>query len=379
MVVQGSVAERAYWVAWAQVPGIGPILLMRLYHYFGSLERAWQASPTEWMEVEGIGEQSMAIAHQAIRTMDPAALLQEHEQANPHFWTPGEPDYPRLLLEIPDPPPVLYYRGVVDEAENQGIRPMIGIVGTRSPSEYGNRWARRLAQVLVNAGFTIVSGMAEGVDAIAHQACLDAGGRTIGVMGTGVNKIYPRKNLHLAKRTVENGLVMSEYPMNTPPDRVNFPRRNRIIAGLSRATIVIEAGSQSGALITARVANEYGRDVYALPGSLDNPNSRGCLELIEKGAQLILDEAHLLDSLGHLPNLDVPADSDNQLSLLPAELPTLPPALSQVFQAVPFEAIALDLLVQETGMATHEVLSALVQLELMGLVLQVPGMRYQRS
>ncbi|MEO1209924.1 MAG: DNA-processing protein DprA [Cyanobacteria bacterium J06638_20] len=379
MVVQGSVAERAYWVAWSQVPGMGPTLLMRLYHHFGSLEQAWQASLADWLAVEGIGEQTGAIAHKAIMTLDPAALLHEHEQANPLFWTPAEPDYPRLLLEIPDPPPLLYYRGVIDASENQGVRPMIGIVGTRSPTDYGNRWTRRLAQALVNAGFTIVSGMAEGVDAIAHQACLDAGGRTIGVMGTGVNKIYPRKNLHLAKRTIEHGLVLSEYPINTPPDRVNFPRRNRIIAGLCRATIVIEAGSQSGALITARVANDYGREVYALPGSIDNPTSRGCLELIEKGAQLILDEVNLLESLGHLPNLDLPTSPESQLALLPPEPPSLSPELSQVFRAVPLEATSLDLLVQETGMATNAVLSALVQLELMGLVLQVPGMRYQRS
>lgn len=373
--------ERAYWLAWSQIPGMGPTRLMRLFHHFGSLQTAWGAGLDALRQVEGFGEQNSAIAHKALQNLDPVALLQEHLQDNPHFWTPADPDYPRLLLEIPDPPPLLYYRGTVDLRENQGIRPAVAIVGTRSPTAYGKRWTQRLTTVLVRAGFTIVSGLAEGIDTIAHRACLDANGRTLGVMGTGVNRIYPRQNLELAKQMLDNGLVLSEYPANTPPDRTNFPRRNRIIAGLCRATLVLEAGSKSGALITARVANDYGRDIYALPGSLDNLNSRGCLELVNNGAQLILDEHHLLEALGHLPHLDK-NNSQLDLSIPPPaapEPPTLSPELAAVFQSVPLEATPLDLLVEQTGMTTNAVLSALVQLELMGLVSQVPGMRYQRG
>ena len=371
--------ERAYWLAWSQIPGVGPILMMRLYHHFGSLKLAWEAPIDALHQVEGFGDQMTAIAHQAIPAIDPEALLQSHLQDNPNFWTPADPDYPRLLLEIPDPPPLLYYRGSVDLRENQGVRPAIALVGTRSPTDYGKRWTQRLTKALVQAGFTIVSGLAEGIDTIAHHACLQAGGRTLGVMGTGVNKIYPRKNIELAKQILDHGLVLSEYPAHTPPDRMNFPRRNRIIAGLCRATLVIEAGQKSGALITARMANDYGRDIYALPGSLDNPQSEGCLSLISSGAHLILSEGQLLEMLGHLPSLD----TADQLSLLDAppvaEVPPLPPDLAQVFQSVPLEATSLDQLVDQTGMATNVILSALVQLELMGLVSQMPGMRYQRG
>lgn len=367
--------ERAYWLAWSQVAGVGPTLIMRLYQHFGSLEVAWEAKPEQLWEVDGIGEQTAIAAHQATRRMDPMALLQSHGQDNPCFWTPVDADYPRLLLEIADPPPLLYYRGEVDWRENQGICPLVAIVGTRSPTEYGRRWTRRLTQALVQAGFTIVSGLAEGIDTLAHQTCLESGGRTLGVMATGVNKIYPSSNRTLARQILSQGLVLSEYPANTSPDRTNFPRRNRIIAGLCRATLVLEAGEKSGALITARLANDYGRDVYALPGSLDYPQSRGCLNLLQKGAQMILDEAHLLEMLGHLPPLDTPFE---QLSVIPPEPPSLSPELSQVLQAITPEATSLDWLVATTGLATPTVLSSLVQLELMGLVVQMPGMHYQR-
>jgi DNA processing protein len=374
--VQDVVKEKAYWLAWSQVPQVGPSRLMRLYQHFGSLKNAWEASFNELCQVDGLGELTSA-AFQANRPqIDPISLLEQHIQKNPQFWTPADAEYPRLLLEIPDPPPLLYYRGEMDGNENQGLRPAIALVGTRSPTSYGKRWTERLTEVLVKAGFTIVSGLAQGIDTVAHETCLEYGGRTIGVMGTGVNRIYPPSNRNLARRILTAGLVLSEYPADTPPDRTHFPSRNRIIAGLCRATLVLEAGEKSGALITARMANDYGRDVYALPGSLDYPESAGCLNLINGGAQIILGENHLLDLLGQLPQMDEPVA---QLSLLPDAPPELPPDLQQVFQAVSREAASLDWLVETTGMATANVLSALVQLEIMGLVSQRPGMRYQRA
>lgn len=375
--VQGVVEEQAYWLAWSQVSGVGPSRIMRMFQHFGSLKTAWEASFTELCEVDGLGELTSAAFQTNRAAIDPIALFEEHTQKNPQFWTPADAEYPRLLLEIPDPPPLLYYRGEVDWQENQGLRPAIALVGTRSPTSYGKRWTERLTEVLVKAGFTIVSGLAQGIDTVAHQTCLEFGGRTIGVMGTGVNRIYPLSNRDLARRILTSGLVLSEYPADTPPDRNHFPNRNRIIAGLCRATLVLEAGEKSGALITARMANDYGRDVYALPGSLDYPESAGCLNLINRGAQIILGENHLLDLLGQLPQMDEPIA---QLSLLPPEPPPeLPLELQQVFQAVPREASSLDWLVETTGMATANVLSALVQLEIMGLVTQMPGMRYQRA
>lgn len=408
---------------------------MRLYRHFLSVEAAWQASPADLLAVEGIGLQTASAIAQSRDAIDPAELLARHEQENPNFWTPTDENYPRLLLEIPDPPPVLYYRGTVVPAEIQGTAPMIAMVGTRTPSDYGRRWTRRIARTLTKAGFCIVSGLAMGVDAIAHQSCLDSNGRTIAVVGTGVNIAYPWTNRQLATAIAERGLIVSEYPMGTKPAASNFPRRNRIIAGLCRATLVLEAPIKSGALITARVANEYGRDVYALPGSLDEHRAQGCLWLMSQGAHTILSEANLLEALGAIPNLNalpeerfnvepkqefpqplpqslpkplpirgnspqtrsmatdiskpVPSLSNvppaDPLPSPPASPPASPPieldSKSQsVWDSIPLnDSISLDAIVQCCQLPTGDVLASLSQLELLGLVIQSAGMMYQRD
>jgi DNA processing protein len=381
-----GVDDRGYWLAWSQVAGIGPILIRRLQKHFGSLETAWEAHGVELVEVDGLGLVTVEGIVVARRAIEPATLLQEHEEKNPNFWTPADTDYPRLLLEIPDPPPVLYYRGRVSRSELQGLTPSIAIVGTRSPSDYGRRWTRRFTAALVQTGYTIVSGLADGIDTEAHRSCVEVQGRTIAVLGTGVNVVYPWANRDLYEQVLQDGLVVSEYPADTKPDRAHFPRRNRIIAGLSRATIVIEAPQKSGALITAYLANDYGRDVYALPGSLDNPKSIGCLSLLNKGAHVILGEDHLLEMLGTLPQLRPPQTEQTQLRLdLPPVSSNLPPELQQVLQAIAdlsdrtLEAIPFDRIVQQAALPTGSVSSALLQLELSGLVTELPGMRYQRS
>ena len=388
--------DRAFWLAWSQVAGVGSILLRRLYEHFDTLEQAWAASPKALQAVDGFGFQTaeaVAIARSAI---DPETLLRQHESENPCFWTPADADYPRLLLETPDLPAVLYYRGNVEPLENQGLISAIAIVGTRSPSDYGRRWTRKLSATLAEAGFLVVSGLAAGIDTEAHESCLQAGGRTIAVMGTGLDVIYPAANRGLAERIANQGLLLSEYPAKTQPDRAYFPRRNRIIAGLCRATLVLEAPQKSGALITARLANDYCRDVYVLPGSIDNPRCRGCLELLNQGAHVILDEHYLLDLLSTLPCFTLPRLQANtvdsteaamQLSLLadqPSGTPIAPaiqltPDLQQVFQIVSLEPIAIDLILQKAGLSHGLVLSALTQLELMGLISQLPGSRYQRG
>ena len=377
--------DRGYWLAWSQIAGIGPISIRRLQKHFGTLEEAWEAEAADLVQVDGVGLVTIEGIVVARRSINPATLLQEHEEKNPDFWTPADADYPRLLLEIPDPPPVLYYRGRVSRSEIQGLTPSIAIVGTRSPSEYGRRWTRRLTATLVQTGYTIVSGLADGIDTEAHRSCVEEQGRTIAVLGTGVNVVYPWSNQALYEQLLQDGLVVSEYPADTKPDRAHFPRRNRIIAGLSRATIVIEAPQKSGALITAYLANDYGRDVYALPGSLDNPKSIGCLALLNRGAHVILGEDHLLEMLGTLPQLNLPQAEPTQLLLELAPLPSdLPPELQQVLQAIAevgdrhLDAIPFDRIVQQTGLPTGSVSSALLQLELSGLITELPGMRYQR-
>ena len=366
--------ERAYWLAWSQITGMGPVTLQRLHRHFGSLAEAWQAKPETLRAVEGFGPQTLEIAVVGRSRLHPEELLQQHQEKNPRFWTPADADYPRLLLEIPNPPPVLYYRGQVQPQENQGIVPAIAIVGTRDPSDYGRRWTRKISTTLAQSGFTIVSGLADGIDTEAHRSCLDVGGRTLAVLGTGVDVVYPPRNQNLYEQILPQGLVLSEYPAGTQPDRAHFPQRNRLIAGLSRATLVMEAPTKSGALITAHLANDFGRDVYVLPGSLDNSRSIGCLGLLSKGAQVILSEGHLLEMLGTMPQL---YRAQPQLPVQ-QPLPDLAPELQQVLAAIASEPTSFDLIVQQVNLAAGAVSSALLQLELLGLISQVPGMRYQR-
>ncbi len=369
--------ESAYWLAWSQISGIGPVLLQRLQQHFGTLQAAWEASPAQLQAVEGFGFQTLQKVVKQRSHLHPEQLLTQHQEQNPNFWTPADPEYPRLLKEIPSPPPLLYFRGEVELLENLGETPLVAIVGTRQPSEYGIRWTRQISTALAKNGFTVVSGLAEGIDTESHTAALKAGGRTIAVLGTGVDVIYPAKNQQLYKQILNAGLVLSEYPAKTPPDRTQFPRRNRIIAGLSRAVLVMEAPLKSGALITANYANEFGRDVYVLPGRVDDYPSQGCLKLLSQGAAPILKELdELLKMLGAIPKLDSSLTSPEPQQLI---LPDLPSELQQVMNVISSESLPLDMIIQQTGMAASAVSSALLQLELMGLVSQLPGMRYQRT
>ena len=371
--------ERAFWLAWSQISGIGPVLIKRLYRHFGSLALAWEASPNELTEVEGIGSQTVGEILPQRSKCQPDRLLQQHEQKNEHFWTPAEVGYPRLLREIPDPPPVLYYRGDSNLVKDLGTLPAIAIVGTRDPSDYGRRWTRKISSALAQNGFIVVSGLADGIDTEAHHNCLESGGKTVAVLGTGVDVVYPWTNRRLYQEVLENGLALSEYPAGTQPDRTHFPRRNRIVAGLCRAVLVLEAPKKSGALITAYLANDYGRDVYALPGSLDNLKSMGCLTLISKGAQMILGETELLEMLGTMPQLDYPVMEAIQLPLidLSAELSQVLQSVNAIVQSNEVGAADFDAIVQQTAMSAGSVSSALLQLEMLGLVSQLPGMRYQ--
>lgn len=369
--------ERAFWLVWSRVAGVGAILQKRLYLQFGSLKAAWIATPEELMQVEGIGEPSAIAICTSRDQLQLDRILKESESQN--FLTPADADYPRLLFEIPDPPPVLYYRGQLDLIREFDRQSAIAIVGTRHPSEYGRRWTRKLSKTLAENSFIVVSGLADGIDAEAHQSCLRVGGKTVAVLGTGVDVVYPYKNRQLYEQLLQTGLALSEYPAGTQPDRKHFPQRNRIVAGLSRALIVAEAPERSGALITANLANDYGRDVYVLPGSLDNANAIGSLTLISKGAQVIISESELLKTIGTIPALDQVENASIQLPLIDLE-----PSLSQVLQVVctiaqesDHAAVPFDLIVQTAAMPTASVSSSLLQLELLGLITQVPGMRYQ--
>lgn len=390
--------ERAYWLAWSQVPGVGPVLLKRILQHFSSLQEAWEAPYSALILVDGLGPKLIQALQEKRAQLQPPQFLVEHQQRNPNFWTPADAEYPRLLLEIPSPPPVLYYQGKVNSEENQGITPMVAIVGTRFPTEHGRRWTHRISTALAQHGFTIVSGMAAGIDGIAHQACLQAGGRTLAILGTGVDRIYPAEHRQLWQEIQQQGLLLSEYPASTAPKQGNFPARNRIIAGLSRAVLVMEAPQKSGSLITARYSNEFGRDVYILPNSPDVEEAKGCLKLIHQGAEVIIEIEQLLEILGAIPQLDAPqqlslfsqSETENsypkKTSKIPnytpiiQEIPTnLEPNLVQILTTVNTEPTPFDIIVNQSGFSTAEVSGALLQLELLGLVTQLPGMRYQRK
>lgn len=379
--------ERYYWIAWAQIKGVGPSRLKKIWQYFGSMERAWKASGQELAQVDGLGNKLIQQIIAGRSPLNPEQVYQQHLEKNPQFWTPADPEYPQLLLEIPTPPPILYYRGTVNPLENQGKIPAIAMVGTRHPSTHGKQWTGRISKILAEAGFTIVSGMAQGVDGIAHKACLEVGGRTIAVLGTGIDQVYPAHHRDLYDNITEQGLILSEYPAGTRPDRSHFPARNRIIAGLTRATLVMEAPRRSGSLITAHYAMEFNRDVYALPNSPDHQPATGCLDLIRRGAGMILGEAALLEELGGMPQLDEVSPQLNlplaMPSMAPAPQPTadyhqIPQELLPLWQAIAPEPTAFDLIVVQSGLRADQVSATLLQWELEGRISQLPGMRYRR-
>jgi DNA processing protein len=376
--------ERLYWLAWSQIKGIGPVLLKRIYQHFGSLSEAWSLSVEHLREIEGLGGKLLSKIREQKAKIDPEQLYIQHCRENPQFWTPTDPEYPSLLWEIPSPPPVLYYAGVVKPEENRGITPLIGIVGTREPTEHGKRWTYNISNALGKQNLTVVSGMAIGIDTYAHQGALDGNGRTIAVLGSGIDIIYPPSNQKLYEAILATGLLLSEYPAGTRPDKGTFPARNRIVAGLSRAVLVMEAPERSGALITAHYATEFNRDVYTLPNSPDNLKSRGCLRLIHNGAEMIITEGELLSNIGAIPDLDQP----EQLSLFPKASPVnlsnpskalnLETPLATVYEAIASSPTPFDRIVQDSGLSTAEVSGLLLQLELEGLVSQLPGMLYQK-
>ncbi len=384
------IPEKAYWLAWSQIKGIGATLLNRIYQHFGNLSVAWVAPDSELGQIEGFGSKLIAQIQEARSQIKPEKLLTQHLQDNPQFWTPADPEYPRLLLEIPSPPPVLYYRGKFNLEGNLSVTPAIAIVGTRYPTKYAKDWTKRISKFLTQQGFIIVSGMAAGIDTEAHWGCLAAAGKTIAVLGTGVDTVYPSSNHKLYEAIQQEGLVISEYSAHTPPDRGNFPARNRIIAGLSRAVLIMEAPQRSGALITARYANDFCRDVYVLPGALDNQQAIGCLSLLNQGAHVMLGETHLLEMLEIMPTLDSidrnkekPVISVDRVKPSPMiqkiDTSQLEPELARIVEVITSEAISLDAIAQKTNLDTGTLLAGLSQLELMGLVSQLPGMLYKQG
>ncbi|MFI5266627.1 MAG: DNA-processing protein DprA [Chloroflexota bacterium] len=353
-----------YWMAFSTVDGIGPAKTRRLFERFGSLKAAWGQS-AEGLIGAGIDAPTAQRFLKARQTLDLAAELGRLDRAGVQAisWD-DEERYPRLPRHIASPPVVLYVRGELLPRDELAV----AVVGTRLPSPYGRQVAQKLAGELAAKGVTIVSGLARGIDAEAHRAALAAGGRTIAVLGSGLDVMYPREHANLAREIASSGAVMSEYPLGTKPDAVHFPARNRIVSGLSLGTIVIEAGDTSGALITARFAGEQGRDIFAVPGSIFSKQSLGVHRLIQDGAKLVATVQDVLDEL----NLGMVA---HQLEMPVAAEPA-DPIEAALLAALSREPRHIDEVARGANLAVAQVSSVLTMMELRGLVRQVSALAY---
>jgi DNA processing protein len=296
-------------------------------------------------------------------TIDLDRVLQSVAEKEIRIFTINDPDYPRRLKEINQPPPVLYVKGSINVEDEWAV----AVVGTRRVTPYGRQVANEIALFLAQNGITIVSGLARGVDAIAHQAALKAGGRTIAVLGSGVDVVYPPEHSRMAAEIIKQGALVSDYAPGTKPDGINFPPRNRIISGLSLATIVVEAGETSGALITAEFAVEQGKEVFAVPGSILTPQSEGTNRLIEQGARPLLKMSEILEVL-NLEKIPEKQDTRKQFPLDPVE--------AKILAALSPDPTHVDEVCRQSGMAISEVTAMLTMLELKGMVAQVGGMNY---
>ncbi|MGB6220170.1 DNA-processing protein DprA [Haloferula sp.] len=364
-----------------QLPKLGPVRIRRLIEAFGSADKALAARQDQLMRVDGIGPELAAILTDWESHSDPATELRELKERNLSVILPDDPAFPPQLREAYDCPLLLYVWGKIEERDRHAI----GIVGTRRCSIYGKNSSKKLSYQLAHAGFTVISGLARGIDTTAHEAAIAAGGRTIAVIGSGLAKIFPAENLPLAEMIADGkGAVVSEFPLHTSPDKKTFPQRNRIVAAWSKALIVTESPLWSGSLITANLATEYGRPVYAVPGPIDKPTSAGCNRLIRDGATLLTDASELLDDLGSL-NFDRPErrlqpTQDGGLQSTQAaekpDLPDLAPDEQTVLTALGTDESGIDRLIDLTALPAATVSATLLKLEMKRLVRPLPGFRY---
>lgn len=356
--------DRPYWVLFTMVPGVGPVRFQRLLAACGSARAAWSATDLQ-LAMAGLDRRSAEGLRQLRAKASPAAAVAQLERLRLRALTLLDEGYPAPLRQIIDPPSVLYVRGRLAEGDAVAV----ALVGTRRASPYGRAVAELLARGLVAAGVTVVSGLAKGVDAVAHRAALDAGGRTVAVLGNGPDQVYPPENTGLAQRIVERdaGAVVSEFAPGAPPDAGNFPRRNRIISGLCAATVIVEAGQRSGALITADFALEQGRDVLAVPGSILSPLSAGANSLIRDGATPVTGVEDVLQALRLVP--------DKRAA---RTLPLLAGDEAAVYDALGGAPRHVDDLSRALGLRAAEVAATLTVLELRGLARPVGPLAYVR-
>jgi DNA processing protein len=358
------------WLILYHANGIGTATIHQLLCKFNG--------PASILDAGSGALQQLGLAQQninALRHPDRSVIdrdLAWLEQPGNYILTCKDPHYPELLRQMPDAPPLLYVHGDVKLLAS----PQLAMVGSRNPTPGGRQNALDFARHLSTAGLVITSGLALGIDTASHQGALDAGCQTIAVMGTGLNRVYPASNRELARQIAGHGALVSEFPIGTPPLAHNFPRRNRILSGLSLGTLVVEAGLRSGSLISARCAAEQGREVFAIPGSIHNTLARGCHALIRQGAKLVETAMDIIDELGPLATA---CEGRQPCPLYATEAPWQPTEeYVQLLDSMGFEGISIDRLVRNSGLTPAEVSSMLLQLEMVGYVASSPGASYNR-
>ncbi|MCF6336982.1 MAG: DNA-processing protein DprA [Gammaproteobacteria bacterium] len=354
-----------YWLALLHAPGVGAIRFLRILEHEPDLPRFFANRGTSSNELRLPSKLHRYLAKPNWQAVDAALAWAEDR----HCYIIGllDPRYPALLKEIPDPPPILFVRGDI----NLLTQPQLAIVGSRNPSASGSQLAHDFAASLTRHGLTITSGLALGIDAASHQGALNADGKTIAVAGTGLDRIYPARHRELGHHIAEQGALVSEFPPGTPPIASNFPRRNRIISGLSLGVLVIEAALKSGSLITARLASEQGREVFAIPGSIHNPLARGCHMLIQQGAKLTMEISDILEELAPLAAFVVEHGGTPSNAT-----PVGEPVFSDhpFLEKMGFEPISIDALVERSGLTAEAVSSMLLTLEIQGIVASTGGL-----
>lgn len=363
--------ECAPWLALARVKGLGGVGLKRLVARFGAAPAVFAAAPAELAQVEGLHHD---VIDEIVRFSDWEAVDAEIERARAAgvaILPFSAAEYPERLRMIADPPACLYIKGRLAPEDEKAV----AIVGSRSSSDYGRRVARDLARGLASLGFTVVSGMARGIDGAAHESALQAGGRTIAVLGSGVERAYPSEHALLYRRIAAGGAVISELPIGTRPMAFNFPARNRLISGIALGVIVVEATEKSGSLITAASAVEQGREVFAVPGPVGSSRSRGAHRLIRQGAKLVETVDDVLEEIA--PQLL--ARERRAANAAPALAPNASETARKIFALLSEDALHVDQVIEKTGLPAARVLEALLELELQGLLEQAPGKIYSAA
>ncbi len=354
--------EMKYWVAFSGVPGIGRVRMSRLKDHFGTLEDAWKA-PEGKLRQAGLDSRTVDAVLAVRQRLSPEYEMDRIDRMEVQALTCEDPLYPPALSEIHDYPPVLYVRGTLPPP----YEPCLAVVGTRRPTIYGRQVTEEIVTDLAVNGMIIVSGLARGIDSVAHRAALEAGGISLAVLAGGLDTVYPAENARLAQKIVERGALISEHPPGTRPRPENFPLRNRIMSGLSLGVLVIEAGERSGALITANQALEQNREVFAVPGSVLSPASRGTNRLIREGAGLVSGYEDILQELNLPP---VPGQAEIQA------LPALSESEALIVEQLGSEPNHIDEICRGSGLTMPQVGSTLAMLELRGIARQVGNMNY---